>query len=140
MAVVIIGGTDTNMSKEKLYNLVVNEEQLRLISRCVEDCSRFAAGQFEMMNTVAYANVGTEYQFDDDKMREIVKECRNGLIPALDGGKQLSYNTTPFIGNTYQIYREILHFLALKYNWNNAYSGSTLPSGNLGVIKIEERV
>lgn len=37
-------------------------------------------------------------------------------------------------------WREILHYLAIKYNWDNVYSGGTLPSGNLGTIKIEERV
>lgn len=128
------------MSKEKLYNLVVNEEQLMLISRCVEDCSRFAAGQYEMFNTTSYASVDTEYQFDQSKMEEIAKECRKqGLIPALECGRELSYKATPFIGNTYQIYREILHFFALQNNWDNVYSGSTLPSGTLGRIKIEER-
>ena len=128
------------MDGDKLYNLVVNEEQLMLISRCVEDCSRFAAGQFEMFNTASYASVDAKYQFDQSKMEEIAKECRKrGLIPALEGGIELSYNATPFIGNTYQIYREILHFFALRKNWNNVYSGRTLPSGTLGRIKIEER-
>ena len=128
------------MSEQKLYNLVVNEDQLRLISRCVEDCSRFAAGQFEMFNTVSCANIETEHQFDSDVMDSIVKDCRKrGLIPSLEGGLELSYNATDFIGNTYQIYREILHFFAIKNNWDNVYSGSTLPSGTLGRIKIEER-
>lgn len=123
------------MSK-KLYNLVVNEEQLRLIARCVEDCSRFAAGQFGMSNTTVYANVGTPYEFDADAVLDI-ENIR--LIPNLDRASYLSYNSTPFIGNTYQIYREILHNLAIKYDWDNVYSGCTLPSGNLGRIKIEER-
>lgn len=124
-------------NEEKLYSLVVNEEQLRLIAMCVEDCSRFAAGQFGMSNTTAYANVNSEYEFDTDAVREIEKMR---LIPNLDRASYLKYNSTPFIGNTYQIYREILHYLAIKYDWNNTYSGSTLPSGTLGTIKVEERV
>jgi len=32
------------MKKQKLYNLVVTEAQLRLIADCVEDCSRFGGG------------------------------------------------------------------------------------------------
>lgn len=123
--------------EEKLYNLVVNEEQLRLIAMCVEDCSRFAAGQFAMSNTTIYANVGSKYEFDTDAVREIEKMR---LIPNLDRASYLKYNSTPFIGNTYQIYREIYHYLAIKYNWNNVYSGGTLPSGTLGTIKVEERV
>lgn len=121
----------------KLYNLVVNEEQLRLIAMCVEDCSRFAAGQFGLSNTTAYANVNSKYEFDTDAVREIEKMR---LIPNLDRASYLKYNSTPFIGNTYQIYREIYHYLAIKYNWDNVYSGSTLPSGNLGTIKVEERI
>lgn len=124
----------------KLYNLVVNEEQLRLIAMCVEDCSRFAAGQFGMSNTVVFGNVGTPYEFSMDVMHDIERECcKRGLIPALYAGSYLKYNSTPFVGNTYQIYREILHYLAIKYDWNNTYSSYTLPSGNLGTIKVEER-
>lgn len=126
-------------NEEKLYNLVVNEEQLRLIAMCVEDCSRFASGQFEMWNTTTSDN--GEYCFDTEIMDNIVKECRKqGVIPSLQGGLELSYNSTPFVGNTYQIYREILHFFAIKYDWHNTYSGCTLPSGTLGTIKVEERV
>ena len=128
-------------NEEKLYNLVVNEEQLRLIEMCVEDCSRFAAGQFGMSNTVAYGNAGSDYEFSMDVIHDIERECcKRGLIPALRDGSYLKYNSTPFIGNTYQIYREIYHYLAIKYNWDNVYSGGTLPSGTLGTIKVEERV
>lgn len=123
-------------NEEKLYNLVVNEEQLRLIAMCVEDCSRFASGQFGLSNTTAYANVGSEYKFDVDEVREIEKMR---LMPNLGRASYLKYNSTPFIGNTYQIYREIYHYLAIKYNWDNVYSSGTLPSGTLGTIKIEER-
>lgn len=41
------------------------------------------------------------------------------------------------IGNTYQIYRSILHQLAIDENWNNVYSNITLPSGDMGTIKVE---
>ena len=127
-------------NEDKLYNLVVNEEQLRLIAMCVADCSRFAAGQFGMSNTVAFGNVGTPYEFSMDVMHDIERECcKRGLIPALYAGSYLKYNSTPFVGNTYQIYREILHYLAIKYDWNNTYSGCTLPSGNLGTRPVEER-
>ena len=126
----------SNGNEEKLYNLVVNEEQLRLIAMCVEDCCRFAAGQFGMSNTTEYANIGTPYEFDTDSVREIEKMQ---LIPQLSRASYLKYNSTPFVGNTYQIYREIYHYLAIKYDWNNVYSGCTLPSGNLGTITIEEK-
>lgn len=41
------------------------------------------------------------------------------------------------IGNTYQIYRSILHQLAIDEDWNNVYSDITLPSGDMGTIKVE---
>lgn len=36
-----------------------------------------------------------------------------------------------------KIYRSILHQLAIDENWNNVYSGITLPSGDMGAIKVE---
>lgn len=46
-------------------------------------------------------------------------------------------NRKRLIGNTYQIYRSILHQLAIDENWNNVYSNITLPSGDMGTIKVE---
>lgn len=48
-----------------------------------------------------------------------------------------SINRKRLIGNTYQIYRSILHQLAIDENWNNVYSDITLPSGDMGTIKVE---
>lgn len=36
-----------------------------------------------------------------------------------------------------KIYRSILHQLAIDENWNNVYSDITLPSGDMGTIKVE---
>lgn len=44
-----------------------------------------------------------------------------------DGGSKDKINRKRLIGNTYQIYRSILHQLAIDENWNNVYSGITLP-------------
>lgn len=46
-------------------------------------------------------------------------------------------NRKRLIGNTYQIYRSILHQLAIDEDWNNVYSDITLPSGDMGTIKVE---
>lgn len=54
-----------------------------------------------------------------------------------DGGSKDKINRKRLIGNTYQIYRSILHQLAIDENWNNVYSGITLPSGDMGTIKVE---
>lgn len=54
-----------------------------------------------------------------------------------DGGSKDMINRKRLIGNTYQIYRSILHQLAIDENWNNVYSDITLPSGDMGTIKVE---
>lgn len=54
-----------------------------------------------------------------------------------DGGSRDKINRKRLIGNTYQIYRSILHQLAIDENWNNVYSDITLPSGDMGTIKVE---
>lgn len=54
-----------------------------------------------------------------------------------DGGSKDKINRKRLIGNTYQIYRSILHQLAIDENWNNVYSDITLPSGDMGTIKVE---
>lgn len=54
-----------------------------------------------------------------------------------DGGSRDKINRKRLIGNTYQIYRSILHQLAIDENWNNVYSDITLSSGDMGTIKVE---
>lgn len=54
-----------------------------------------------------------------------------------DGGSKDKINRKRLIGNTYQIYRSILHQLAIDEDWNNVYSDITLPSGDMGTIKVE---
>jgi hypothetical protein len=31
----------------------------------------------------------------------------------------------------------MLHQIAIDNNWNNVYSSPALPSGNMGIVKIE---
>ena len=113
---------------------------MRLIADCLEDVSRFASGQWEMRYTVEEMLRGLPF---DEKMNrrseveELLKQAKRVLLPKLTDNASKGYNGSEFIGNTYQIYRTILHQLAKDNNWNNVYSSSTLPSGNLGTIKIE---
>lgn len=124
----------------KRYKIELSEQQMRLISNCLEDVSRFAAGQCEMRYTVE--EMLRELPFDErmKKRREVEKLLKNTkrvLLPELSDNASKGYNANDFIGNTYQIYRTILHQLAKDNNWDNVYSSSTLPSGNLGTVKIE---
>lgn len=117
-----------------------------LISRCVEDISRYAAGDMDLQHT-------TETLIDDMDRTESLgirsfiannsMAIRRRLFPDLedyehigyDGGSKDMINRKRLIGNTYQIYRSILHQLAIDENWNNVYSDMTLPSGDMGMIK-----
>ena len=122
------------------YRIELSEEQLSVIAQCLEDVSRFASGQWEMRYTVEEMLRGLPF---DEKMKrrseveELLKQTKRVLLPDYPDNASKGYNGSEFIGNTYQIYRTILHKLAKDNDWNNVYSSSALPSGNLGTIKIE---
>jgi hypothetical protein len=122
------------------YTIELSEEQMRLISCCLEDLSRFASGQCEIRYTIE--EMLRDLPFDEqmkrrNKVEELLKQIKRILLPELLENQSKGYNGSEFIGNTYQIYRTILHKLAIDNNWNNVYSSSALPSGNLGTVKVE---
>ncbi len=124
----------------KKYRIELSEQQMRLIADCLEDVSRFASGQWEMRYTIEEMLKGLPF---DEKMKrrseveELLKQAKRVLLPEFPDNASKGYNGSEFIGNTYQIYQTILHQLAKDNNWNNVYSSPSLPSGNLGTIKIE---
>ena len=129
-----------NNSKMKKYRIELSEQQMRLIADCLEDVSRFASGQWEMRYTIEEMLRGLP--FDEQMKRrseveEFLKKAKRVLLPDYPDNASKGYNGSEFIGNTYQIYRTILHQLAKDNDWNNVYSSSALPSGNLGTVKIE---
>jgi hypothetical protein len=125
----------------KKYKIELSEEQMRLVSNCLEDVSRFAGGQWEMRYTVEEMLCGLP--FDEQMKRrneveELLKQVKRILLPELPDNGSKGYNGSEFIGNTYQIYRTILHQLAIDNDWNNVYSSAALPSGTLGTIKVDK--
>tara|TARA_R110001592_G_scaffold17164_3_gene72789 strand:+ start:5246 stop:5632 length:387 start_codon:yes stop_codon:yes gene_type:complete len=125
----------------KKYKIEVSEEQMRLISSCLEDVSRFASGQWEMRNTIEQMLRGLPFDESWEKrneVEELLRQVKRVLLPTIPDNGSTGYNGTEFIGNTYQIYRTILHQLAKDNNWNDVYSSPPLPSGTLGDIEIEE--
>jgi len=124
----------------KKYTIELSEEQMRLIAQCLEDVSRFASGQWEMQNTIEAMVKGLpskEQIKRIDKAEKLLKRTKKVLLPEMSDNSSKGYNGTEFIGNTYQIYRTILHQFAKDKNWDNVYSYPALPSGTLGTIKIE---
>lgn len=124
----------------KKYKIELSEEQMSIIAQCLEDVSRFASGQWKMNYTIKemLRNLPFDKQMKRrDEAEELLKQVKRVLLPDLSDNESKGYNGTEFIGNTYQIYRTILHQLAIDNNWDNVYSSSILPSGSLGTIKVE---
>jgi hypothetical protein len=124
----------------KKYKIELSEEQMLLIAKCLEDVSRFASGQWEMQNTIEEMVKGLPFNEQinrRDEAEELLRQTKKVLLPEMSDNSFKRYNGTEFIGNTYQIYRTILHQLAKENNWNNVYSSPCLLSGNMGNINIE---
>ena len=122
------------------YKIELSEEQLSVIAQCLEDVSRFASGQWKMENTIEAMVKGLPFEEQikrRDEAEELLRQAKKVLLPEMQDNSSKGHNGTDFIGNTYQIYRTILHQFAKDKNWNNVYSSSALPSGSLGTIKIE---
>lgn len=124
----------------KKYTIELSEEQMRLVSFCLEDLSRFASGQWELRYTIEEMLRGLP--FDEQMKRrneveELLKQVKRILLPNLTDNASKGYNGSEFIGNTYQIYRTILHKIAIDNNWDNVYSSPALLSGNMGTVEIK---
>jgi hypothetical protein len=125
----------------KRYTIELSEEQMRLISDCMDDVSRFAAGQWQLRSTIEEMLRGLP--FDEQMKRrneaeELLRQAKRVLLPDFADNQSFGYNSTEFIGNTYQITRTILYQLAKDNDWDNVYSSPALASGTLGTIKIEQ--
>lgn len=123
----------------KQYNIECTEEQLLLISKCVEDCCRFASGQTELFNT---SSLLTKY----GEIRDSLQGIKHLVTPELSFNASYGWNgggcpnnaQRKFIAKTYPIYREILHHLAIEGKWNNVYDSPTLTCEEGGeLIKIK---
>jgi hypothetical protein len=123
------------------YKVELSEEQLHLISNCLEDVSRFAGGQWELRYTIEemLQNLPFEEQMKRrDDVEYLLKQVKRVLLPELPDNGSKGYNGSEFIGNTYQIYRTILHKLTTDRGVTNVYSSPALPSGTMGSINIEQ--
>lgn len=132
--------------KNKRYTIEVDEEQLMLISKCVEDCSRFAAGQVEMDNTL--------WEIDCKNMAKVkdrLRDIKGCVTPGLamnesygwSGGSCENKAQASFIAKTYALYREILHVVTVENNNGdgyNVYLSDTLRCDNaeLPIVKVKK--
>lgn len=124
----------------KKYTITVTEDQLRLISDCIEDVSRFASGQWEMQNTIDAMVKGLPFEEKmrkTENARKFLRSAKKELLPKVPDNGSITYNGTEFIGNTYQIYRTIKYHLTREAGISNAYSSPALESGSMGRVEIE---
>ena len=123
----------------KKYRITLTEEQLILISDCVEDCHRFACGETKLWNTTTSFNI--------KQWHELIHglESLHPLVtPELGIYESYGWSGTgckdeyqrKFIAQTYAIYREILH----KVVNNGVYKYPTLTCEEGGELPIIEEV
>lgn len=124
---------------ERKYLIELTESQLRLIADCVEDCHRFAGGQVGLFNTAARLDNEIEITEGLRRLKYLVTpRLHNNASYGWNGGDCPSKEQRKFIAQTYPIYREILHFLAVERKLDNVYSSPTLTCEEGGEpIKIK---
>lgn len=115
------------MNKTK-YQITLTEEQLMLMARCVEDCSRFAAGQTELYNVLRSIDMY------DLSLRKKLQDLQPLVTPDLGRGASYDWSGSgcpneeqrKFIAQSYYLYREIYHQHNLAEGIDNVYSSETL--------------
>ena len=129
---------------EKKYRITVSESQLHMIANCVEDCSRFMAGQTEMYNTTSMLeNMHEVHEVLNGTYPYVVPDLRfkygRGAYYPWNGGECPNEHQRKFIAASYYLYREIRHFDAVRRNVDNVYRSVTLCCKDSGMpIVIEE--
>ena len=119
------------MDNKQLYKITLTREQLMLISRCVEDISRFAAGDMDLQHTTE-ALIGDMDRAESLGIRSFIAKnmisIRARLFPDLEDFEYIGYHG----GSADRINRKRLIETTYKL-----YSHITLPSGDMGTIKVE---
>ena len=122
------------------YTITLNEEQLMLVSSCIEDIHRFLCGDTELSNAMSVLDVK-----DRNVLQKRLEQLKPLVTPRL-----LLYQEYDWAGNgcpngaqrrmiaqTYYLYREMLHKYTLANNNKNVYTSPTLTCEDGGEpIKI----
>lgn len=127
----------------KKYKITLTERQLILVSKCVEDCHRFASGQTDLWHTTSEFNIKKWAELRDrlqDLQPLVTPELGRCASYGWSGGGCKDEHQRRFIAETYPIYREILHFFAVKNGHHDVYSSETLTCDEGGELPIIEEV
>lgn len=117
------------------YTITLNEEQLMLVSSCIEDIHRFLCGDMELRNATSVLDVK-----DRNVLYKRMEQLKPLVTPELHLGQEYDWagNGCPdeaqrkLIAATYYLYREMRHQYALANNHNNVYSSPTLTCEDSG--------
>lgn len=123
------------MNKTKKYQITLTEEQLMLMARCVEDCSRFAAGQTELGNTLLFIDKHPYFE-----LCKKLYDLKSLVTPGLGCGASYDWSGSgcpneeqrKFIAQSYYLYREIYHQHNLTEGIINVYTSETLRCADSG--------
>ena len=87
--------------KENKWRIELNEHQLRLIAKCVEDCHRFIAGQMELSNSTACLKHGRHLGEELSTLQAFVTPLlERGASYGWNGGSCPDKNQRKFIAET----------------------------------------
>lgn len=124
--------------KQRKYTITLTEEQMILVSHCIEDISRFLAGQTELWHTTSVLEDSSEVQ---DRLRML----EHHVTPDIPVGASYDWAGSgcpnpiqkKMIAQTYYLYREMLHQYTIANKHKNVYTSETLRCKNSGEpIKI----
>lgn len=120
------------------YTITLTEEQMMLISNCVEDISRFLAGDTELQHATAALDNRRELQDHLKDLHPLVTpELEWSANYGWDGSHCPNEHQRKLIARTYYLYREMLHQYNLANKIDNVYSSPTLRCADGGEpIKI----
>lgn len=123
-----------------MYNLKVTESQLRLIADCVEDVTRFLAGQTELQHATSLLENYIPLNEELRKLHDlVVPELRYGASYGWSGGDCPNEHQRKAIAMGYGVYREIVHFLTVNNpnigSWN-VYTSPTLTCPEQGPLPV----
>lgn len=122
------------------YTITLNEEQLMLISHCIEDIHRFLAGD----PTLRYTASALDSE-NCNILRKRLEQLKPLITPKLllyeeydwAGNGCPNENQRKLIAQTYSLYREMIHQYTIANGINNVYSSPTLRCEDSGEpIKI----
>lgn len=123
----------------KTYTIEFTEKQLLLLINCVEDIHRFIGGEADLNHTLDSFDIPNK-----NEVKKLFKDIQRKMNPQLLPNERYSYNgihaptqeQKDLLANTYQLYREMRHFIAVANKFDNVYTAETLPGGTIGKPRL----